>query len=89
MQITPIRPDPLKDATLRNKAAELEAAFLNEMLSYTGMDKQSEAFSGGHGEEQFASFLRREHANSMVAKGGIGLAEHIFRSLSARSPHGG
>jgi peptidoglycan hydrolase FlgJ len=88
MQVTSIHPDTTKDATLRIKAAELEGAFLNEMLAYTGMDKPSEEFSGGHGEEQFASFLRREYAGNMVASGGIGLAEQIFQSLSARSPRG-
>jgi peptidoglycan hydrolase FlgJ len=88
MQLPVITPDPSRDAILRCKAQELEATFLAEMLSYTGMDKQSESFSGGHGEEQFTSFLRQEHAKAIVGKGGVGLAEQLFQSLTARAGHG-
>jgi peptidoglycan hydrolase FlgJ len=73
MQLPPTPSETPRNAILRTKA--------EEMLSYTGMDKQSEAFNGGHGEEQFTSFLRQEHANAIVAKGGVGLAEQLFRSL--------
>lgn len=66
---------------LRTKAMELEAAFLAEMLAYTGLGEGSTPFGGGVGEEQFASFLRGEQAKLMVQKGGIGLAETIFDAL--------
>jgi peptidoglycan hydrolase FlgJ len=93
----PLAPTPMSDAirtaTLRTKAEELEASFLSEMLSYTGMDKSVDSFGGGHGEEQFTSFLRQEHATAMVAAGGIGLAEQLFKSLTAHQgpvvPHVG
>lgn len=68
-------------AKLMEKAKELEAAFLSEMLSYSGMGESSESFGGGIGEDQFASFLRNEQARLMVEKGGIGLAETMFESL--------
>jgi peptidoglycan hydrolase FlgJ len=87
MQLPPTTADLPRDAILRAKAAELEATFLSEMLSYTGMDTQSESFSGGHGEEQFTSFLRQEHAKAVVAKGGVGLAEQLFQSLTNRANH--
>ena len=87
MQLPPITPDTSREATLRVKAQELEATFLSEMLSYTGIDTQSESFSGGHGEEQFTSFLRQEHAQAIAAKGGIGLAEQLFQSLTSRASH--
>lgn len=67
--------------TLRTKAAEIEASFLSEMLSHTGLDAVSGEFGGGIGEEQFSSFLRDEQAKAMVQKGGIGLAESLFRAL--------
>lgn len=66
---------------LQQKAKELETAFLAEMLGHSGMYEQSQSFSGGIGEQQFASFLREAQANAIVDKGGIGLAEMIFRSL--------
>ncbi len=71
---------------LRQKSQELEAAFLAEMLSFAGLGgspgKSEDSFSGGIGEQQFASFLRQEQAKLMVQHGGIGLAEQIFRSLT-------
>jgi flagellar protein FlgJ len=45
------------------------------------------AFGGGAGEAQFASFLTQEHARLLAERGGIGLAEGIYRAL--RRPGGG
>lgn len=64
------------------KAQELEAAFLAEMLAHAGLGDMEGPFGGGQGEEQFSSFLRQEQARLMVEKGGIGLAELIFRSMT-------
>ncbi len=66
---------------LMEKAKSLEAAFLSEMLSHAGLGASEGAFSGGIGEEQFASFLREAQAKSIVDHGGIGLAEQLFQSL--------
>ena len=68
-------------AVLLEKAKALETAFLSEMLSYAGMGKSDGEFSGGVGEDQYASFLREAQAKDIVAHGGIGLAEHLFQSL--------
>lgn len=70
-----------EDDALRAKATELEAAFLAEMLQFTGLGESSEEFGGGIGEEQFSSFLRQEQAQLMAERGGIGLAESIFNAL--------
>jgi Rod binding domain-containing protein len=67
---------------MRETAIQLEASFLAEMLQHAGLGETSEAFGGGVGEEQFASFLRQEQANLMARKGGIGLAEVIFNAMS-------
>lgn len=72
---------------LVRKSMELESAFLSEMLGHAGVGAQADAFSGGIGEDQFASFLRDAQADALVRKGGIGLAELIFRSL-ARTDEG-
>lgn len=74
-----------QDTVLMQKAKELEASFLSEMLGHAGLDTPSESFGGGIGEDQFASLLRDQQAKAMVEKGGIGLAEHLFRALSARA----
>ena len=70
-----------RDVALRRKAAELETAFLSEMLAHAGFGTARESFGGGAGEEQFASFLRNEQASAMVKAGGIGLTEALFRAL--------
>ena len=82
--IPPVSLQSDKDASLRAKSQELEAAFLAEMLSHAGFGAARESFGGGIGEEQFASFLRSEQASGMVAKGGIGLAEYFFQSMTAK-----
>jgi len=66
-------------------ARELEATFLSEMLKSTGLGKTPDAFGGGAGEDQFASFLRLEQARAMVDAGGIGLAESLFEAMKARA----
>ncbi len=80
---------PDLQAKLRQKAEELEAAFLSEMLAHAGLAPQEGSFSGGTGEEQFSSFLRDEQARLIVEKGGIGLAETLFRALvrAEEAPH--
>lgn len=78
---------PARDPVLLRKAQELESGFLAEMLkamqpSKGEGDPRGSGFGGGIGEEQFDSFLREGQARQMVRKGGIGLAEQIFRSLA-------
>ena len=89
----PIGPSRLpagKDAILRQRAEQLEAVFLAEMLQHSGLEPQSDAsFGGGIGEEQFASFLRQEQARLMVDRGGIGLAESLFRAMGGGSDGNG
>lgn len=73
---------------LRQLSTELEASFLSEMLGHAGLGTVSDSFGGGIGEEQFASFLRQEQAEAMVRKGGIGLAESLFRAMTeGRNDH--
>mgnify|MGYP001492246042 CR=1 FL=1 len=78
-------PDPVPaDRLLRKKAEELEAVFLAEMLAHAGLDPAGGAYGGGIGEEQFGSFMRMEQARQMVAAGGIGLAEVLFRAMGGQ-----
>jgi peptidoglycan hydrolase FlgJ len=79
---------PSKTDALRRQAKALEAAFLSEMLSHTGLDAASDNFGGGIGEDQFGSFLREEQAKLMVERGGIGLGESLFRALTERQNGG-
>lgn len=73
------------DAQLRKTAEDFEAAFLSEMLKYTGINAAPEEFSGGYGEDAFASLMTQEYARILAESGGIGLAEQIFESLKERT----
>lgn len=79
---------PARERALRAAAANLEAAFLSEMLKSAGFGAAREAFGGGAGEEQFASFLRDEQARALVRAGGVGLAESLFEALMRNEPDG-
>lgn len=81
---SPVPKPPTTEDKLRVKAVELEAAFLAEMLQFAGLDAKAGGFGGGIGEEQFASFLRQQQATLMAERGGIGLAESLFRALVDR-----
>ena len=84
MQIHPTHHQPMTRAecTLKTKAAELETAFLTEMLRHAGLGMHNGPFGGGAGEEQFTSFLRQAQAEAIVNAGGIGLAEPLFRAMT-------
>jgi Rod binding domain-containing protein len=73
---------PARREQLMAKAEELEAIFLAEMLAHSGLGEMEGSFGGGEGEEQFASFLRREQARLIVERGGIGLAELVFSTMT-------
>lgn len=84
MLVSPLPPLSVErpgDAALRKQSQALESAFLSEMLAHAGLGQGDSSFDGGIGEQQFASFLRNEQAGLMVARGGIGLAEKLFRAM--------
>jgi flagellar protein FlgJ len=74
----------VEDPALRRVARDLEAAFLAEMLKHSGLGSGPDAFGGGIGEAQFSSFFNQEHGRLLAERGGIGLAEGIYRALLAR-----
>ncbi|WP_424438664.1 rod-binding protein [Planktotalea sp.] len=67
-----------KDLTVGQK---LESVFLAEMLKAAGVGETPDAFGGGAGEDQFASFLREAQAREMVRAGGLGLATYFDQSI--------
>jgi len=86
-QLSPLSPADSAGATnaraarARDAALRLEAGFLSEMLKAAGLGAPGGAFSGGNGEDQFASFQREAIALDMARAGGLGLAEHFFRAM--------
>lgn len=76
-------PTPLDQTSkIRELAEKMEATFLAEMLKNAKFGETPDAFGGGIGEDQFASFLRQAQADEMAKAGGIGLAENLFQALS-------
>jgi flagellar protein FlgJ len=79
-------PNVTKDVHAKARAAaeEFEAVFLNAMLQpmFTA-SKTENAFNGGSGGEVWRSLLTDEYAKSFSKAGGIGIADHVYRSLIA------
>ena len=80
---------PPDTSALRNKAVEMEAVFLSEMLAQAGLDRGLSPNTEGGEPDPFASFLRDRLAEQLARKGGIGLSEAIFRSMTAEADHAG
>lgn len=73
MQINPISAPAQITAPKPSPTDQMEQAFLEEMLKYSMPKPANEQFSGGHGEEQFSTFLTREYAGLMAARLDLGL----------------
>lgn len=72
---------PQPSAKAQKAALKLEATFLAEMLKSAGFASQENSFSGGSGEDQFASFHRQAIATQIAESGGVGLAKHFLTSM--------
>ena len=64
---------------------DFEAVFLNSMFSqmFTGISGEG-PFGGGAGTGVWRSFLTEEYSKSFAKAGGIGIADHVYRSLLAQ-----
>ena len=63
-------------------AKEFESVFLTEMLGsmFEGISTDG-PFGGGQGEGMMRSMLVEQYAHSISDRGGIGIADHVFRQL--------
>lgn len=68
MEIKPIAASAQITAPKLSPVDQMEQAFLEEMLKYTLPKPENSSFSGGHGEEQFSTFLTREYAGLMATR---------------------
>lgn len=69
-------------ADAKKAAQDFEAVFLSEMLGnmFAGI-KTDGPFGGGHGESVMRSLLTDEYAKSIAARGGVGIADNVYREL--------
>ena len=68
----------------RAAAEEFEAFFLSQILNNMSAGIQTdETFGGGESEKIFRSMLNDEYATSMSRRGGIGIADAVYREILA------
>jgi flagellar protein FlgJ len=70
----------------KETAKKFEAMFMTQMLShmFQGVESEKGAFGGGHAESMFRPMLLDEYGKMIANRGnGIGLADHVTRSLLA------
>lgn len=70
------------DQRLLKTAKEFEAVFLAQMLNATALGREPAGFGGGFGSEAFRSLLTEEYARRIAERGGLGIAESVYRQLS-------
>ncbi|KAB2885194.1 MAG: flagellar rod assembly protein FlgJ [Pseudorhodoplanes sp.] len=72
-------------AKARAAAEEFEAVFLNSMFNQmmAGIDGEG-PFGGGPAVGVWRTFLTDEYAKSYARKGGIGIADQVYRTLLAQ-----
>jgi peptidoglycan hydrolase FlgJ len=72
-------------AKARAAAVNFEAQFLNSMFSemFTDMGEDGPLGSGA-GVGVWRSFLTEQYAKSFAQHGGIGIADHVYRTLIAQ-----
>jgi flagellar protein FlgJ len=72
-------------AKARSDSVAFEGMFLSQMFSqmFTGIDGEG-PFGGAGGAGVWRSFLSEEYAKSFAKAGGIGIADHVYRTLIAQ-----
>jgi Rod binding domain-containing protein len=67
----------------RATARDFEGLFLNSMLQQMFQNVGNGPFGGGHAGAVWRSFLTDEYAKSIAKNGGVGIADHVYKSLMA------
>jgi len=76
---------PSTEAKARATAQDFEAAFLSSMFQHMFTNTDGEGPMGNTtGVGPWRSLLTQEFGKSMASKGGIGLADQVYRSLIAQ-----
>jgi Rod binding domain-containing protein len=83
----PQPPARATDPQLLKAAKDFEAVFVAEMLTTMGLGREPEAFGGGFGAQAFGSLLNEAYAERIVGRGGLGIAEAVYRRLTAATGH--
>lgn len=76
-----------EDPAIRDAAEDFEAAFISQMLKFSGLGK---ALTTGGGEDvaAFTDFYIQNYAEQIVESGGFGLADKFYDKLATRAKEG-
>jgi flagellar protein FlgJ len=75
----------MTNARARAAAEDFEAVFLNSMFSQMMTKVEGDGpFGGSQATGVWRSFLVNEYSKSFAKAGGIGLAQHVYKSLIAQ-----
>ena len=74
---------PSLEERTRATARDFEGMFLNSMLQQMFAGVGEGPFGGGHAASVWRSFLTDEYAKSIARNGGLGIANHVYKSLLA------
>ncbi len=78
---SPLAPPP-ENRAARKAAQEFEAVFINELLSHMDQGLSTEGpFTGGQSESIYRSLFDDAVAKELAQRGGIGLADNIYREI--------
>lgn len=71
-------------AEIAEAADKFEAMFLSQMFQcmFEGV-KADPAFGGGEAENMYRSLMIDEYGKQVVKKGGLGIADHVARTMLA------
>ncbi|MCW5750071.1 MAG: rod-binding protein [Alphaproteobacteria bacterium] len=73
---------PRNEAKLRETARAYESFFLQQMLEFMSAGIRPDPnFGGGHGEGVYRSLLNEHHGRAIAARGGIGIADAVYRQM--------
>ena len=79
------KPAAMTAAKTKDAAQNFEAVFLNSMFQNMFTDTNGDGpLGGGPGVGIWRSFLTDQYAKSFAKAGGVGLADHVYRSLLAQ-----
>lgn len=69
---------------MRGTAQDFEAMFLNSMFQQMFSGVGEGPFTGGQAANVWRSFLTDEYSKTFAKNGGVGIADHVYRSLLAQ-----
>jgi Rod binding domain-containing protein len=82
--VTPAAPAPTRDPAAWQVAQEFESFFISQMLEIqTSTIPTDGPFGGGQAERIFRSMQNGEHAKAITQRGGLGIAENVYREIIA------